>query len=98
MNLRQQTNDVQTRKALKVDIPTGLVLDLHRAKLLTGKSISSMVDEALQSYFEALRHQRSNAKDASETRPPGALESGPPAGRTSAPPNGGAPGPSDKAA
>lgn len=44
-------SDPDTVKEIKVMIPSGQHKKLHGYKVLTGKTISSMVNEALDSYF-----------------------------------------------
>jgi len=43
--------DPQEVKEIKVMIPSGQHVKLHGYKVLTGKTISSMVNEALDMYF-----------------------------------------------
>lgn len=45
---RQESDEV---KEIKVMIPSGQHTKLHGYKVLTGKTISSMVNEALDQYF-----------------------------------------------
>lgn len=44
-------SDPSTVKEIKVMIPSGQHKKLHGYKVLTGKTISSMVNEALDNYF-----------------------------------------------
>lgn len=43
--------DLEERKTLKVKVPQAFQLRLHALKVLTGQTISEMVEEALDAYF-----------------------------------------------
>ncbi len=44
-------DDLEERKTLKVKVPQAFQLRLHALKVLTGQTISEMVEEALDEYF-----------------------------------------------
>ena len=60
MMIREHTStDLGSDKVLKVRLPTDVHLRLHSLKILTGKSISNAVAEALSAYFDAIQATRS---------------------------------------
>ncbi len=56
-----RANDPNKKKELKVRIPAGMHMRLHGLKIMSDKSISAAVTEALDSYFE--RHSPQVRKD-----------------------------------
>ena len=65
--------DPDTSKEIKVMIPSGQHTKLHGYKVLTGKTISAMVNEALDIYFA----RKTAEKEALEVRAEAATASEP---------------------
>ncbi len=49
-------SDLRAKKEVKFRIPAPLYRRLHMGRILEGKSISKMVEDALQSYLEKHTH------------------------------------------
>lgn len=49
-------SDLRAKKEVKFRIPGNLYRRLHMGRILEGKSISRMVEEALQAYLEKHTH------------------------------------------
>jgi hypothetical protein len=65
MLIREQTKK-PAMKELKVNIPVKYHLQLHSLKVMEGKQIHGVVQEALDRYFESLRASTTE-KDEDET-------------------------------
>lgn len=52
MRIREEDNDLAEPKTLKVSVPTWFYLKLHSRKILTGTTISSTVETALEAFFD----------------------------------------------
>jgi hypothetical protein len=61
-HLYGRANDPNKKKELKVRIPAGMHMRLHGLKIMSDKSISTAVTEALDSYFE--RHNGDDRKSS----------------------------------
>lgn len=59
------TRKKNDRKELKVRLPVDLHLQLHHLKIVTGRTISSTVTEALALYYEEVGYGSSRASEAS---------------------------------
>jgi predicted DNA-binding protein len=53
MRIQTDEDDMNESKTMKVQIPTRLHLKLHSLKILSGRTISDTVEEAVETYFEA---------------------------------------------
>ena len=79
MMIREPTPNMAEPKILKVRLPTEVHLRLHSLKILTGKSISDAVGEALDAYFAAAQAARSVVTLPSAPGPTGPVGAGLPA-------------------
>lgn len=52
MDIRDDDMDLDEDKTMKVSLPKRLHLKLHSLKILTGTTVSEMVEEAVIAYFE----------------------------------------------
>ncbi|PSG97840.1 hypothetical protein BRD56_03405 [Thermoplasmatales archaeon SW_10_69_26] len=52
MDIRDDDMDLDEDKTMKVSLPKRLHLKLHSLKILTGTTVSEMVEEAVVAYFE----------------------------------------------
>jgi metal-responsive CopG/Arc/MetJ family transcriptional regulator len=52
MDIRDDDMDLEEDKTMKVSLPKRLHLKLHSLKILTGTTVSEMVEEAVVAYFE----------------------------------------------
>ena len=64
MMIRQPPRETGQPRILKVRLPTDMHLRLHSLKILTGKSISEAVEEALGEYFQTIQGDRTGAAAA----------------------------------
>ncbi|MBI2076990.1 MAG: hypothetical protein HYT80_01275 [Euryarchaeota archaeon] len=66
MNLEDALSGVQRAdpaelKPLKLHLPLGHVLTLHKMRIVASRSVSEIVAEALETYFDELRKERLEA-------------------------------------
>lgn len=52
MRIREEDDELSEPKTLKVSVPTRFYLKLHSRKILTGTTISSTVETALEAFFD----------------------------------------------
>lgn len=61
---RDSTEDSDERQSLKVKIPADYHTKLHSIKILTGKTISNAITEALQQYLDEVNEDGSDPEPA----------------------------------
>jgi len=67
MRIRDEETDLSEPKTMKVSLPARLHLKLHSVKILTGETISDMVEEAVESYFDEDLHPEAVPDATAET-------------------------------
>lgn len=61
MGIGSEELDLDRTKPVKVSLPLKQHIDLHRVKVLTGKTMSETVQDALEMYLETVRDDGSDA-------------------------------------
>lgn len=61
---KEDEEDLDRRKALKVKVPVKQHIDLHTIKILTGKNMSETVTEAIALYIKTLKEEGEDIGEA----------------------------------
>lgn len=56
--------DPSVLKALKVRLPLGQVLQLHRMRIIGDRTVSQIVEQALQQYLEGIQKEIREKKES----------------------------------
>jgi hypothetical protein len=66
MDIRDDDMDLEEDKTMKVSLPKRLHLKLHSMKILTGTTVSEMVEEAVIAYFDEQVEGEGKGEELSE--------------------------------
>lgn len=66
MDIRDDNMDLDEDKTMKVSLPKRLHLKLHSLKILTGTTVSEMVEEAVVAYFEERAEEETDGEPLEE--------------------------------
>lgn len=66
MDIRDDNMDLDEDKTMKVSLPKRLHLKLHSLKILTGTTVSEMVEEAVVAYFEERAEEETDGEPLGE--------------------------------